>query len=407
MSTSLQATEKVLLEAIDEQRQELTEFYRELVMIPSIWRHAEPLGDAAKLIGDRLSEAGFEVGLVDSGTEGIPMVLAKLAGSGGGRSLLLNGHMEVYPPSEGWSIGPFDGVIEDGRLYGQGSADMKGGTAGMTMAAWMLGRHGPQLAGDLYVLAIPNHFEGGEGSRKAVRDGLRTDFGLVCEPTDLRVVTGQRGILYLRITTEGRAAHTTAVDIGVNAIERMAKVITALEEMEPRDADGELVDAEKILNVAMIEGGLEHNLIPERCVITVDIRFPPEQTQADVLRDVNEAVRAAIPDDGFGTMVEPEETCIRNPRSSLRLPDDHPLATLVANAHEDANGSEAVFGFHPAWPDTPAFNELGIPSITYGPGSMECYWDDESVELDEYISAIRTYCLTALRCCGQAAEAGL
>lgn len=404
MSNAAQTTtaERALLDAVDNERDALVAFYRDLVRIPSIWRHADALGRAADLIAGRLREAGFNTELPDSGTDRMPMVLGRLSGTGGGRSMLLNGHMEVYPPSDSWTVDPFGGVIKDGRIFGQGSADMKGGTAAMTMAAWLVGRHAERLAGDLCVLAVPNHFEGGEGSRKAVRDGLKTDVAVVCEPTELKVVTGQRGILYLTIRTVGRAAHTTATDIGVNAISRMARVIRALEEMDFRDASGDLVTDPKILNVAMIEGGLEHNLIPESCTLTVDIRFSPRQTQEDVLRDVRAAARAALPDDGFEVEVTPEDTCIRNPRSSLELGEDHPLAVAVAGAHRDATGSAAVFGFHPAWPDTPAFNELGIPTITYGPGSMECYWDDESVELEEYLNAIRTYCVTALRVCAPA-----
>ncbi len=392
--------EQRLVDAVDAERETLIEFYRDLVRIPSIWGHAEPLARAADLIAERLIEAGFETELPDSGTKGMPMVLARRPGSGGGRSLLFNGHMEVYPPSESWTVEPFGGEISDGRLYGQGSADMKGGTAAMVMAAWLLGRHDAPLEGDLYVLAIPNHFEGGEGSRKAVRDGLMTDAAVICEPTELRVVTGQRGILYLKITTTGRAAHTTATEIGVNAIERMARVIIALGEMTAKNAAREPISDPKIVNSAMITGGLEHNLIPESCTLTVDIRFSPEQTQDDVLLDVREAIAAALPDgDGFPVEVVPEDTCIRNPRSSLQLGDTHPLAVQVAQAHRDATGSEATFGFHPAWPDTPAFNELGIPAITYGPGSMECYWDDESVSLEEYLTAIKTYCVTAIRSC--------
>jgi acetylornithine deacetylase/succinyl-diaminopimelate desuccinylase-like protein len=306
--------------------------------------------------------------------------------------------MEVYPPSESWSVDPFGGLVRDGRLYGQGSADMKGGTAAMTVACCLLAEQGAPFAGDLLLLAIPNHFEGGEGTRKALRDGVTADVAINCEPSGLNVLTGQRGILYLTITIRGRAAHTTALDIGVNAIERAAKVISALQELVPRDRDGNPVAAQKILNVAMIEGGLAHNLVPELCTLTVDIRFPPEQTQDDVFRDVREAIAAVLPQDAFD--VAPEETCIRNPRSAFRVADDHPLVQELASAHEAATGAAPPLGFHPAWPDTPIFVEAGIPAITYGPGSMECYWDDESVDLDEYLTAIKTYVLAATRILG-------
>lgn len=390
-----------LLDLADRERDRTVGFYRQLVRIPSVWGDAVELTRAAELLESALTEAGFAVELADSGTDGMPMVIARLRGSGGGRSLVFNGHMEVYPPSLSWTLDPFGGELREGSVYGQGAADMKGGTAAMTMACRLLGLSGVRLRGDIALLAVPNHFEGGEGTRKAIREGLTADCAINCEPSGLAVLTGQRGILYLTITTRGRAAHTAALDIGVNAIERAAKVIGALGTMVPRDALGRPVEAEKILNVAMIEGGLKHNLIPESCRLTVDIRFPPEQTQDDVLRDVRDAIAAGLGASGeFPTTVEPEATCIRNPRSSLRLPDDHPLVRELAAAHELVTGRPAELSFHPAWPDTPIFNELGIPAVTYGPGSMECYWDDEYVDVEEYLTAVRTYCAAALAIAG-------
>jgi acetylornithine deacetylase/succinyl-diaminopimelate desuccinylase family protein len=382
-------------ELVSKERDRLLAFYQELVRVPSVWGETGPLSEAAELIGSVLASVGYSVTMADSGTEGMPMVIARLPGSAQARSLMFNGHMEVYPPSDSWSFDPFGGVIKDGKLYGQGAADMKGGTAAMTMACWLLGKYMAPLEGDVIVLAVPNHFEGGEGTRKAIRDGLTADYAINCEPSELKVLTGQRGILYLTIAVRGRAAHTTALDIGVNAIDRAAKIVAALGQMVPKDANRKPIDAEKIVNTAMIQGGLKHNLVPEVCTITVDIRFPPEQTSDDVLRDVKEAIAEVIPSDEFPVTVEPEETCIRNPRSSLRLSQDHPLVATLAQAHEAATGTPASYGFHPAWPDTPIFNEMGIPAVTYGPGSMECYWDDEYVETAEYLNAIATYCEAA------------
>jgi acetylornithine deacetylase/succinyl-diaminopimelate desuccinylase-like protein len=384
-----------IISAVERERDRMVSFCQELVRIPSVWGAVEPLRAAARLIASSLEPAGYEVELVDSGTDGMPMVVARLPGSGGGRSVLFNGHMEVYPPSTSWSVDPFGGLIREGRLYGQGVADMKGGTAAMTMASWLLGTRLHRLPADVLLLAIPNHMEGGVGTRKALRDGLTADWAINCEPSSVCVLTGQRGIAYVRITVRGRAAHTTALDIGVNAIERAAAVIEALRGLVPRDADGNPINVEKILNVAMIEGGVKHNLVPETCTITVDMRFPPEQTPELVLRDVRAAIAEALPQDEFPITVELEETCIRNPRTSLRLPDDHPLVSAVAAAHESATGQPAQLSFHPAWPDTPILNEMGIPAVTYGPGSMECYWDDEFIELDEYLTAITTYCIAA------------
>lgn len=390
-----------VLDVVEAERERIIGFYRDLLRIPSVWGDGPQLTAAARLLERALADAGFAVELTDSGTAGMPNVVARRSGTGGGRSVLFNGHMEVYPPSQSWTVDPFGAVLRDGRVYGQGAADMKGGTAAMTMACWALGRSGVPLAGDVFLLAVPNHFEGGEGTRKALREGLRADFAINCEPSGLAVLTGQRGILYLTITTRGRAAHTAALDIGVNAIERAARVIEGLRTLVPSDAAGRPIEDEKILNVAMIEGGVVHNLVPESCRITVDVRFPPEQTQDDVLRDVRRAIADALGEESeFPTTVELEETCVRNPRNSLRLPADHPLVRLLASAHESVTGEPAHLGFHPAWPDTPIFNELGIAAVTYGPGSMECYWDDEYVELEQYLTAVKTYCLAALEIAG-------
>jgi acetylornithine deacetylase/succinyl-diaminopimelate desuccinylase-like protein len=376
------------------------ELYRELLQVPSVWGDARELSRAADLLAGALRDAGCDVSLKDSGTPGMPMLQARLRGRRDGPALLLAGHMEVYPPSESWTLDPWAATVRDGRVYGQGAADMKGGTAGMCAAAAVLGRAGVDLPGDLIVLAVPNHFEGGEGTRKAVREGLHADAAIVCEPTDLLVVTGQRGILYLEITVRGRAAHTTALRIGVNAIERASRIALALHAMGESDSDGEPVGAAPIVNVAMVQGGLVHNIVPERCVLTVDIRFAPEQTAEDVLRDVRAAVAAAVPDEpDLPTSVEPEHTCVRNPRSSLRLAGDHPLAQWMSEVHATATGRPATPGFHPAWPDTPILNEAGIPALTYGPGSMECYWDDEFVAIEDYLAAVRSYCLAAARGC--------
>lgn len=386
---------------VERERERIVGFYRDLVRIPSVWADGPRLTEAAGLLRGALAGAGFAVELTDSGTAGMPSVIGRLPGTGGGASVLFNGHMEVYPPSQSWSIDPFGAELRDGRVYGQGAADMKGGTAAMTMACWALGRARAPLRGDVMLLGVPNHFEGGEGTRKALREGLTADWAINCEPSGLAVLTGQRGILYLTITTRGRAAHTAALEIGVNAIDRAAKVIEALRAMTPRDAAGRALETEKILNVAMIEGGVVHNLVPESCRLTVDIRFPPEQTQDDVLRDVRAAIAGALGEDGaFPTVVEPEATCVRNPRSSLRLPEDHPLVQELVHAHEAVTGAPAELSFHPAWPDTPIFNELGVPAVTYGPGSMECYWDDEYVEVADYLTAVKAYCVAALDLAG-------
>ncbi|RKS78982.1 acetylornithine deacetylase/succinyl-diaminopimelate desuccinylase [Actinomadura pelletieri DSM 43383] len=386
-----------VLDLIDRNETELVTFLQDFLRIPSVWGDGPSLTAAAEHLAAPLADAGLAVELPGSGTDGMPNVLARADAGDPDKALIFNGHMEVYPPSQSWVRDPFGGDIDDGRIYGVGVADMKAGTAAMTMAAAMLARSGVPLPRDVVVLAVPNHFEGGEGTRQALRDGLRGAYAINCEPSDLKVLTGQRGIAYVTVTVRGRAAHTTALDIGVNAVARAADIVREVLAMPITGPDGEPLDDVKICNVAQISGGVAHNLVPERCEITFDFRFPATQTQDDVLRDVRAAVERAVDRLGeFPVDVGLEATCLKNPRSSLRVPSGERLLADVAAAHHHSTGEDAAHDVHPAWPDTPIFWESGIKAVTYGPGSMDCYWDDEWVAVADYLTAVRTYAVAAL-----------
>jgi acetylornithine deacetylase/succinyl-diaminopimelate desuccinylase-like protein len=125
-------------------------------------------------------------------------------------------------------------------------------------------------------------------------------------------------------------------------------------------------------------------------VLTVDIRFTPKTTAAAVLEEVRAIVAKIAKGQKFSVTVEPQESVVKNPRSPMDW-IVHPIRDEVAAAHEVFSGKPAVAACHPAWPDTPVLNERGIPSITYGPGSKYCYWDEEFVPIPEYLQAIKVY----------------
>ncbi len=359
MSTGTKAEIEKLFGMIRNQEESLVTFLRDFIQIPSVWGSTAALSEAASFLAASLESRHTMVRLTDSGTLGMPNVSATL-GANDRTGLVFNGHMEVYPPSTSWSRDPFGGETEDGRIYGVGVADMKAGTAAMVAATFLLASAETPLDRNIEVLAVPNHFEGGEGTRQAIRDGLRADFAINCEPSDLKVLLGQRGIAYVKVRVHGIASHTTALDIGVNA----------------------------------------HNLVPELCEVTFDVRFPHTQTQDCVLRDIRQAIENELGLDAVHPIeVTLEETCLRNPRSSLGISRTDPIVSILSDSHRTATGTAAEYDTHRAWPDTPIFWEAGIPAITYGPGSMNCYWDDEFVLIEEYLSAIRTYCVASIKTC--------
>ena len=354
-------------------------------------RSLRKLGD---IIGSRLSEAGVRVEYPDSGTPGAPNVLGRVGDSSSGRALLFCGHFDVYPPSKGWNFDPWSGPIRGDKLYGPGSTDMKGGTTAMVMAATVLAALGEPKGGEMIVLPIPNHFEGGEGTRRALDAGLTAEAGVVCEPTDLDICASQRGILYMDITVKGVGAHTTYEEVGVNAIEPIVPIIQALKTEAFAKPNHDEFGPEKIVNIALVQGGLRRCLIPEECVLTVDVRFSPSTSAAAVLKEVRGIVAKIAAGQKYSATVEPQESCVKNPRSPMDW-IVHPIRDKVAAAHAAYAGSAPRAACHPAWPDTPVLNERGIPSITYGPGSKYCYWDEEYVPIPEYLQAIKVYAATA------------
>lgn len=382
---------------VDQRADEMISFLQTVVSTRSLWGDVPQLASMARILGERMALAGVAVTYPDSGTPGAPNVLAFTGNAESTRCLLFNGHFDVYPPSKSWSFDPFSTPIKDGKLYGPGSTDMKGGTTAMVVATTVLSALGLPKNGKVALLAVPNHFEGGEGTRRALDAGLKAEAAIVCEPTDLDICSSQRGILYMLVHVKGVSAHTTHTAVGVNAIEKAIPFMQALRSPDFLKPAYDEYGPQKILNIAMIEGGLRRCLIPEHCTITLDVRFSPSATANEVLADVRHVIAECVRrDPAFRATVEPHETCVRNPRSPMDW-IRHPINDAIAAAHNAFAATEARHTCHPAWPDTPVFNERGIPAITYGPGSKYCYWDDEYVPTGEYLQAIKVYAATAAR----------
>lgn len=382
-------------EFVDQRAEEMVGFLKSVVSTPSVWGDVPQLALMARILGERMSAAGVDVTYPDSGTQGAPNVLAFAGNAASPRCLLLNGHFDVYPPSDSWSFDPFSAPVRDGRVYGPGSTDMKGGTTAMVVAMTVLCALGLPGNGRVAALGVPNHFEGGEGTRLALDAGLNAEAAIVCEPTDLDICSAQRGILYMIVRVKGVSAHSTHTELGVNAIEKSLPFLQALRTPAFLKPDHDDYGAEKILNISMIEGGLRRCLIPELCTITLDVRFSPSTTAERVLADVRACLAECTRrDPAFRATVEPHDTCVRNPRSPMAW-IKHPLNDALATAHQAFANAPAKHACHPAWPDTPIFNERGIPAVTYGPGSKHCYWDEEYVGIAEYLRAIKVYSATA------------
>lgn len=238
--------------------------------------------ECARFLAGLLAEAGFAVRLDPFGP-GRVNLLATLAGAADAPSLCLTGHLDTVPLGGArWERDPFAGEIADGRLYGRGSCDMKGGVAAMVVAA-LAAAASPARNGGLVLLLTGGEETGCEGARHFAERGGAGPVGavLVAEPTDNRPLVAHKGVLWLQATTSGTTAHGSMPEHGDNAVYKAARAAVALEAYDFAVAPHPLL-GRPTLNLGTIHGGTNTNSVPDRAVMTVDIRTVPGQSHAEV-----------------------------------------------------------------------------------------------------------------------------
>jgi succinyl-diaminopimelate desuccinylase len=344
----------------------LGDFLQALVRIPSV-NPPGGEGPVARLVLDRLQALGLDGRIVES-APGRANVVAHLAGSGRGPTLLLNGHMDVQPPAADWTRDPFAGERDGTRVYGQGVMDMKAGLAAMLFAVDAVRRTGTRLAGDLVLTAVADEVSGGHrGTGFLVREGLvRADVGVVCEPTGDAVRIAHRGALWLEIEVRGRSAHGGRPWLGVNAISKLARIMRALEdELLPRLATRThpLVPAPTI-NLGTIRGGTKFNLVADRATLELDRRLVPGES-LDAARAEIEAVCAAV-------QAEDRERFEYRVREVMRvapaeIAPDAPVVEACRRAYRAVTGREAALAATAGFEDAHFLIEAGIPTAMFGP----------------------------------------
>jgi acetylornithine deacetylase/succinyl-diaminopimelate desuccinylase-like protein len=369
----------------------------DVLRIDSIWGRERAL--AEHLAGVLRADGFVDVSLVEP-LPGRPSVAGRLPGTGGGRSLILNGHIDIYELAADWTRDPFTPAIEGGRIYGAGVADEKAGTAALLAAARLFRDPARRPRGDVIFMGVSAHFEGGLGTRAVLETGVTADGGLCCEPSEMRLATEHRGAAYLTITTRGRQAHTSAKHLGLNAIETMVPVIEGLGRLAiPHQPDR---FGGPVLNIGTIQGGTKHNQVPDRCTISIDIRVPPsvtpEAAKAAVERMIVE-LRRTRPE--VDAVVEFSPYWLSGPRYPTATPLDAPIVAAAAAARLAAGLPPEEPAGLPVWADMCVLDRAGIPTVNIGPGGPPYNWADEYVSRDEYLAAVRTYAATIANFCNQ------
>ena len=328
----------------------------------------------ARFVASWLGDCGCAVEIVEP-KPGRPSVVAVVRGSGGGRSLMLNAHMDTV--GGGGMTQPFTPQVRDGRVYGRGAYDMKGSLAAIMLAAREASRL--NLRGDVIVTAVADEEVASMGTA-AVLERFSADFGLLTEPTELRLCVAHKGFVWIEVETRGVAAHGSRADLGVDAIAHMGSVLSGVLELDRRLRTGPrhpLLGTGSI-HASAIEGGGEMSTYPDRCVARFERRTVPGENGASVLREF----------EGSSARVLLE----RSP--SEVSPDDQ-----ISRAVSEAAQSREAIGV-PYWMDMALMNEAGIPTVCFGPAGEGEHADVEWVDLASIERCVEVYLSVARRLCG-------
>jgi acetylornithine deacetylase len=347
----------------------------DLVSIDSVNPSLVPGGageaEIARFVGGWLTQRGLDVDIADA-EPGRPNVVARARGGGGGRTLLLNAHVDTVGV-EGMSD-PLTARVEGDRMYGRGAYDMKAGLAAIMVAAANAARRG--LAGDVVVAAVCDEEFASAGAR-AVAEMVSADGAIVTEPTgeQMVVAVAHKGFTWHEITVHGRAAHGSRPQDGVDAIARMGHVLAAVDGMAGRLAaeTGHPLLGPGSIHASIIEGGRELSTYPERCTLSLERRTIPGETVEVVEAELSElldGVRAEGPE----IEAELRTTLVRDPFTV------DPDAAIVRAALDALGPGTPVIGV-PFWADSAVFSAAGIPTVIFGPGGEGAHAAVEWVDL--------------------------
>jgi acetylornithine deacetylase len=352
----------------------------DLVGIDSINPTLVPGGAGEATIGAYVAESLARVGLEVRKIEpepGRPSIVGILQGARQGRSLMLNAHYDTVGV-DGMAE-PFSAAIRDGKLYGRGAYDMKGSLAACMTAAKALAESGALAAGSLVVAAVADEEYGSIGTAAVIRE-LKTDAAIVTEPTALNVCLAHKGYLWIEVETEGRAAHGSRFQEGLDANMRMGRFLAELDKLERdlRGRPGHALVGPPSLHAAMIAGGTGLSTYAASCKLQIERRTVPGETEAQAVGEIQAIVeRLAAADPTFHASVR----CFFA-REPFEVAPDARIVQVVDRAAEEVLGRKAAhFGDTP-WMDAALLGAAGTETVVIGPRGAGAHAAEEWVDTE-------------------------
>jgi acetylornithine deacetylase len=374
---------------------------RELVAInsvnPTLVPGAAGESEIAELVAADMRRSDLDVS-IETVAPGRPNVVGVLEGRAKGRTLMFCGHTDTVGVA-GMSD-PFTPIERDGRLYGRGAQDMKGGVAAMMTAATTIARDGGLPSGRLIVAAVVDEEHSSIGADALVRN-WKADAAIVTEPTDLAIAVGHKGFAWVEVEVEGKAAHGSRPADGQDAILRLGRVLARLEALDQllQSRPPHPLVGTGSLHASFINGGRELSSYPDRATLQMERRILPSEPELTAIKEVREILDALAREDATFRATATELLS----RPAYEVPRDHELPRMLAAALTLVGGQPQVTGAS-FWTDAAVLGHAGIPSILFGPGGAGLHSTEEYVHMadvivcrDALVQLARMFCGSFMR----------
>ena len=398
--------EKTILQNID--REQTVNLLKQLVRIPS----PNPPGDSrdiADFLSQTLKETGFYPRQFKVDQNHVS-VITRIEGSSRGRSLLLNGHIDTVPigDPEKWTVDPLGAELKNGKICGRGATDCKSGVTAMIIAAEAIRKADVCLRGDVILAMVAGEETlSDKGTGYLLKEGwLNADAAVIAEPTTLptedsghqplQIFIASRGMVLFEITVTGKAVHAKVAHLGVNAIEKISKIVLALQQSKFEPNLEHPLCGKPSINVGLIAGGTSPNVVPDHCVMTLNRNIVPGEDTAVVIEGIKAIIeKLKTEDSALNTTVR-----ITLREDPVEISRDEPIVTILNQAIEAATAVKADIGGMIGVNDSRLLIKRGIPTVVCGPGiTTQSHSIDEYAEIDAVVNAAKAYALLMTRFC--------
>lgn len=342
--------------------------------------------------------------------KGNPNAVGILKGTGGGRSLILNGHIDVVPVGDvnSWHHDPFSGHIENGKLYGRGSTDMKGGTISLLLALEAIIHSGISLKGDVFFQSVIEEESGGAGTLAAVLRGYTADGAIIPEPTNMKFFPKQQGSMWFRIKVKGKQAHGGTRYEGVSAIEKAEIILQEIRELENKrnkritDPLFSSIPIPIPINIGKISSGSWPSSVPDLAIIEGRMGVAPDEIMEHAKQEMEQALQEISARDSWLKENPPVVEWF----GARWLPGDlevsHDLVKVLSDSYTEIKSTSPIIEASPWATDGGILNKVGgVPVVVFGPGVTKMAHDaNEYIELKDVFETAEIIAISIMKWCG-------